>query len=136
MVSDRGIHFVNGVIKELTDITLNIDSLHRITHVLMVKLKKTKGILCKIIIEIVQNSMIDWDSKLLDVLWAYHIAYKVTTKFTLFQLVYGQEAILLVKLKLPSSRIPIDEKLGEDESLQERIVMLENTKSSLFKWII
>lgn len=136
MVSDRGIHFVNGVIKELTDITLNIDSLHHITHVLMVKLKKTKGILCKIIIEIVQNSMIDWDSKLLDVLWAYHIAYKVTTKFTLFQLVYGQEAILLVKLKLPSSRIPIDEKLGEDESLQERIVMLENTKSSLFKWII
>ena len=69
--------------------------------------------------------MTDWDSKLLDALWAYRTAYKVTTKFTPFQLVYGQEAILQVELELPSLRIVIDVRLSDEESLQERIAMLE-----------
>lgn len=79
----------------------------------------------KIITKIVQNSKIDWDSKLLDVLWAYHIAYKVTTKFTPFQLVHGQEANLPIELKMLSLQIAIDEHLNDDKSLQERVAMLE-----------
>jgi len=51
--------------------------------------EKTNGILCKIITKTVQGSNIDWDARVLDVLWAYRTAYKVTTKYTLFQLVYG-----------------------------------------------
>jgi hypothetical protein len=66
-----------------------------------------------------------WDSKLLDTLWAYRTAYKVTIKFTPFQLVYGQEAILPVELELPSLRIAIEERLSDDESFRERIAMLE-----------
>ena len=69
--------------------------------------------------------MTDWDSKLLDALWAYRTAYKVTTKFIPFQLVYGQETIRSVELELPSLRIAIDERLSDEESLQERIAMLE-----------
>ena len=69
--------------------------------------------------------MTDWDIKLLDALWAYRTAYKVTTKFTPFQLVYGQEAILPVELELPSLCIVIDEILSDEESLQEQIAMLE-----------
>lgn len=30
----------------------------------------------------IEISMIDWDSKLLEALWAYCIAYKVTIRFT------------------------------------------------------
>ena len=55
----------------------------------MAKLKKTNGILYKIITKTILNFMNNWDTKLLDALWAYRIAYKVTTKFTPFQLVYG-----------------------------------------------
>lgn len=62
--------------------------------------------------------MTDWDSKLLDALWTYRIAYRITTKFTSFQLVYGQEAFLLVKSKIPSLRIASDD-------VQEIITMLE-----------
>jgi hypothetical protein len=69
--------------------------------------------------------MVDWDVKLLDALWAYRTAYKVTTKFTPFQLVYGQEAILPIELELPSLRIALEERLDDSESLQERIAMLE-----------
>ena len=57
------------------------------------------------------------DSKLLDALWAIHNAYKVTSKFTPFQLVYDKEAILPVELEIPSLRIAIDEKLNDEESL-------------------
>ena len=49
----------------------------------------------------------------------------MTTKFTPFQLVYGQEAILPVELELPSLRIAIDERLSDAESLCEWITMLE-----------
>ena len=126
LVSDRGTHFVNDVIKELTE-------KHKIKHRLTSpyhprangQTEKTNGILCKIITKTVQNSMTDWDDKLLDALWAYRTAYKVTTKFTPFQLAYGQEAILQVKPELPSLRIAIDERLSEEDSLQERIAMLE-----------
>ena len=82
--------------------------------------------------------MINWNSKFLDALWAYRSAYKFTTKFTSFQLVYGQEAILPIELELPSLRIAIDERFNDEESLQEIIVMLERLnevkKSSLFKY--
>lgn len=73
----------------------------------MVKLKNINEILCKI--KIVYNSMIDWDSKLVDALWTYHIAHRITTKFTPFLLVYDQGAFLLVELNLPSLRIASDD---------------------------
>ena len=47
----------------------------------------------------IENSMIDWDSKLLEALWAYCIAYKVTIWFTPLQLIYPREAALLVGLE-------------------------------------
>lgn len=66
------------------------------------------------------------DSKLSDALWAYHIAYKTSFKFTPFQLLYGQDATLLVELELPSLRITIDEHLIDEESLsQKKTTMLE-----------
>lgn len=62
--------------------------------------------------------MIDWNSnKLLDTSWAYHTAYKVTTMFTPFQLVYGHRSILPIELELFSLRIAIDERLSDEESL-------------------
>jgi hypothetical protein len=85
----------------------------------------TNEILCKIITKTVQGSMTDWDTKLIDALWAYRTAYKVTTKFMPFQLVYGQEAILPIELELTLLRIVINERLGDTESLEARINMLE-----------
>lgn len=69
--------------------------------------------------------MTDWDTKLIDVLWPYRIAYKITTKFTHFQLVYGQEGILPIELKILSLRIVINEGFGETESLEARINLLK-----------
>ena len=126
LVSDRGTHFVNDVIMELTN-------KYKIKHCLTTpyhprangQTEKTNGILCKIITKTMQGSMSDWDSKLLNVLWAYRTTYKVTTKFTPFQLVYGQEAILSIELELPYLRIALEERLDEPKSLEARIATLE-----------
>ena len=62
---------MNNVIKELTN---KLKIKNRLTSPYHPRAngqkEKTNGILCKIITKIVQNSMIDWDNKLLDALWA------------------------------------------------------------------
>ena len=87
--------------------------------------EKTNGILCKIITKTVQGSTTDWDQRVFDALWAYRTAYKVTTKHTPFQLVYGQEAILPIELEIPSLRIAIDHRMSDLNSLSHRCAMLE-----------
>jgi hypothetical protein len=67
----------------------------------------------------------DWDIKLFAALWAYRTAYKVTTQSTPFQLVYGTEAIIPIELEIPSLRIAIRDRLGDTESLQQRLTELE-----------
>ena len=88
LISDEGTHFVNDVIELLTE---KYKMKHRLTTPYHLRAngqtEKSNGILCKIITKTFQGSMVDWDVKLLDALWAYRTAYEVTTKFTPFQLV-------------------------------------------------
>ena len=126
LVSDRGTHFLYDIIEQLTNKFL---IKHRKTTPYHPRangqMEKTNGILCKIITKTVQGSNTDWDARLHDALWAYRCAFKVTTKFTPFQLVYGLEAILPIELEVQSLRIALDERMGDDDSLKHRLIMLE-----------
>jgi hypothetical protein len=113
LVSNRGTHFLNSTIKQLTTKYLIKHRKSTPYHLRANgQTEKTNGILCKIITKTVQGSNTDWNARLLDALWAYRCAYKVTTKHTPFQLVYGQEAILPIEIELPSLRIALEERLG------------------------
>lgn len=68
---------------------------------------------------------------MLNAIWAYCCAYKVTTKSTPFQLVYDLEAIIPIEMELPSFRIAIDHQLGDAQSLRERYTMLEKLDAML-----
>jgi transposase InsO family protein len=126
LVSDRGTHFLNDIISTLTTTYL---IKHRKSSPYHPRAngqtEKTNGILCKIITKTVQASNIDWDARVYDALWAYRCAFKVSTKYTPFQLVYGQEAILPIELEIPTLRIAIEERLDDEASLQNRLSMLE-----------
>ena len=50
---------------------------------------------------------------------------EMTTGFTPFQFVYGQEAILPIELEVESLRISIGDRLGDTESLESRLFNLE-----------
>ena len=50
----------------------------------------------------------EWHLKIFLALWAYKTSIKNTTRFTLFQLVYGLEAILPIECKIPSFKLAVD----------------------------
>lgn len=67
----------------------------------------------------------DQDIKLFGALWVYQIDYKVHISQTPFQLVYGQETILLIELELPSLCIALQERLSLDDSIKDQYALLE-----------
>lgn len=103
LVSDRGTHFINSTIAAFTE---KYEIRHRKTTPYHPRAngqtEKTNGLLCKILTKIILEAGTDWDTKLFAALWAYRTAYKVTINATPFQLIYKQEAILPIELKIPS----------------------------------
>ena len=72
----------------------------------------------------------DSDVKLPVALWAYRTTYKMTTKATLFSLVYGLEAILPIEFEVPSLGIPVETRMPMSQSLKERLEHLEGLNES------
>ena len=50
----------------------------------------------------------DWETKIPSILWAYHIAYKMDIGTTPFHLVYGLNAIFLIKFLVSTLRLSKD----------------------------
>ncbi|XP_024531122.1 uncharacterized protein LOC112346410 [Selaginella moellendorffii] len=51
--------------------------------------------------------------------------FKVTTRFSPFQLVYGQEALLPVELEVPALRTAVEHAMDWDGAIQQRLNELE-----------
>jgi hypothetical protein len=106
LVSDRGTHFLNEVITELTD-RYNIN--HRKTTPYNPKAngltERANGIVCNILTKIVTSQKTDWDRKLTSAVHAYNTAYKSTTGKTPYFLVYGQEVLQAVQTEVETFRV-------------------------------
>jgi hypothetical protein len=76
LISDRGTHFLNETIAELTNKFLikyrKTSPYHPRANG---QTEKTNGILCKILTKTIAGSATDWDDKLWSALWAYRRAY-------------------------------------------------------------
>ena len=126
LISDRGTHFLNDLIKELT-VAYGIDHrkttpYHPQTNGLAERVNQT---IVRILRKTVHDNKRDWDTKLDAALWAYRTTFKVTTKQTPFALVYGVEAILPIEIEIPSLRIAIDDRWPVSKSIYDRVLMLE-----------
>ncbi|MCO5546804.1 hypothetical protein L7F22_000240 [Adiantum nelumboides] len=87
--------------------------------------EKTNGVLCKIITKHVRDRPQDWDKHLTAALWAYRTSFKVSTQFTPYHLVYGQEALLPIEIELGSLRVLARETTSSKEKLEQRILDLQ-----------
>ncbi|MCO5574823.1 hypothetical protein L7F22_028616 [Adiantum nelumboides] len=58
-------------------------------------------------------------------LWAYRTSFKVSTQFTPYHLVYGQEALLPIEVELGSLRVLARETTSSKEKLEQRILDLQ-----------
>ena len=126
LISDRGAHFLNEAIEEMTKL-LQINHrkttpYHPQTNGMTERVNQT---LFRILRKIVADNKRDWDVKLTAALWAYRTTYKVTTRATPFALMYGIEAILPIELEVQSLRIAMDERLNDSQSLKDRLEHLE-----------
>jgi hypothetical protein len=59
----------------------------------------------------------DWDDTVLAVLWAYRTTTKKLQRYTLFQLVYGREAVVLAEFITPSLYVAQVTHMSEEESV-------------------
>jgi hypothetical protein len=127
LISDRGSHFLNLVIREMTQL-FQIN--HRKTTPYHPQTngqtKRVNQTLIRILRKIITESKRDWDVKLTVALWAYRTTYKVTTQATPFSLMYGMEAILSIEFEVSFLCIAIENHLDDSTSLKDRLAWLES----------
>ncbi|MCO5585759.1 hypothetical protein L7F22_039695 [Adiantum nelumboides] len=87
--------------------------------------EKTNGVLCKIITKHVRDRPQDWDKHLTAALWVYRTSFKVSTQFTPYHLVYGQETLLPIEVELGSLRVLARKTTSSKEKLEQRILDLQ-----------
>ncbi|MCO5578872.1 hypothetical protein L7F22_032719 [Adiantum nelumboides] len=126
ILSDRGPGFRVDLLDALLE-TLSIKQVHSTPYYPQCNglVEKTNGILCKIITKHVRDRPQDWDKHLTAALWAYRTSFKVSTQFTPYHLVYGQEALLPIEVELGSLRVLARETTSSKEKLEQRILDLQ-----------
>jgi hypothetical protein len=104
IVIDQGIHFINDAIKYLTNHFL-------MKHVSFTtyypqgngQAKFTKKVFRTLLIKLVSENRTNWDEHLFTMLFSYRIAYKVVTKYTPYQLIYGLHPLMPTKYIIPTT---------------------------------
>jgi len=106
LISDQGSHFINKNIEILVEefmISNHKSSTYYTERNKQVELtSKTLG---KILTKLVNANWTNWDVMLVTTLWAYSMAYKVTTQYTPFELVYNTQPIMPTKFVVRIKRI-------------------------------
>ena len=110
LLSDRGTHFNNKIIKELTK-KFEIKHLfsspyHPQTNGLVERFNRT---LCESLAKMV-NKVEEWDDYIIPILFAYRTSKQAATKMIPFFLIYEREAVL-----------PLDDLSEELEMVQQRL---------------
>ena len=131
LISDRGTHFQNNLIKELTA-TYDIDHqkitpYHHQTNGLAERVNQT---IVQILQKTLEGSKCDWDSKLKAALWTYRTTLKMITKQTSFALVYDIEVILPIELEILSLLSAIEAQMPISKSIQNHRLMIEGLNES------
>ncbi|MCO5608969.1 hypothetical protein L7F22_063187 [Adiantum nelumboides] len=126
ILSDRGPGFRADLLDALLE-NLSIKHVHSTPYYPQCNglVEKTNGVLCKIITKHVRDRPQDWDKHLTAALWAYRTSFKVSTQFTPYHLVYGQEALLPIEVELGSLRVLARETTSSKEKLEQRILDLQ-----------
>jgi hypothetical protein len=96
IIIDHGVHFINDVIKYLTDHFL-------MKHVSSTtyysygngQVESTNKVFGTLLTKLVSENRSDWDEHLSIMLLSNRAAYKVATRYTPYQLVYGLHPLML-----------------------------------------
>ena len=131
IVSDRGTHFLNDVI---CDITTKYLINHRKTIPYNPKAngltERTNGIIGKVLNKLVAAHKMDWDLKLPSAVHAYNTSEKRTTGRNPYFLVFGQVAVHGIELDIETHRIIAARTGDRIEDLNTRLIAIEDLEEA------
>jgi len=84
----------------------------------------TKKALEGILTKVVSNNREDWEERLVEATWAYNTTWKTTTGFTLYELVYGEKALLSIEFEYNTLMIATQLDLDLSSAQKERLFQL------------
>ncbi|MCO5552612.1 hypothetical protein L7F22_006126 [Adiantum nelumboides] len=125
IISNNGPRFKKGLLIEVCE-ELKIQHRHNTPYYPQSNglVEKANGIIAEITRNMVQSKAKLWDAFLDGALWAYRTTYKDATQFTPFHLVYGQEALQSIKLKIPTIKLARREEQGDNGTWINRLLTL------------
>jgi hypothetical protein len=131
LVSDRGTHFLNDVIRDLTtQFRIN----HRKTTPYNPKAngltERANGVIGKILNKVVSAHKTDWDEKLFSAVYAYNTTWKSTTGKTPYFLVFGQEVLQEIETEVETFRILISQQAERTEDPTIRLREIDDLEES------
>ncbi len=102
IVINHGVHFINDVIKHLTDHLL-LKHMNSTTYYPQWngQAKSTDKVFGTLLNKLVNDNKTNWDEHLPTVLFSYKITYKVAIRYTPYQLVYGLHPLMPIEYILP-----------------------------------
>jgi len=131
LVSDRGTHFLNDVIVDLTTKYL---IKHRKTTPYNPKAnrltERANGIVGKILNKMVSAYKTDWDRKLPLAVHVYNTTEKTTTGKTPYFLVFGQEAVHGVELEVETFRVMAARNVESTMDTLPRLLAIEELEEN------
>jgi transposase InsO family protein len=103
LTSDQGAHFISSTIEKLTSKFMTehhkSSPYHPQANGTIEAFNKIRE---KGLTKVCCANQEDWDDRVPEVLWAYKTTKKKLHRYTLFQLVYGKEAMVLAEFITPS----------------------------------
>jgi hypothetical protein len=131
LVSDRGTHFLNDVIVDLTTKYLikhqKTTPYNPKANVLM---ERANGIVGKILNKMVSVHKTDWDRKLPLPVHAYNTTEKSTIGQSPYFLVFGQTAIHGIELEVETFRVLAARNGDRTEGILPRLISIENLEET------
>ena len=131
IVSDRGTHFLNDVI---CDITTKYLIKHQKTTPYNPKAngltERANGIIGKVLNKLVAAHKTDWDLKLPSAVHAYNTTEKRTTERNPYFLVFGQVAVHGIELDIETHRIIAARTGNQIEDLNARLIAIEDLEEA------
>ncbi len=127
MVSDQGTHFINNAI----DIRINNFLLQHMTSTTYYvqgngQAKSTNKVIGSLLTKLVNENYINWDEHLHMVLYVYRTTFKVTIRYTPFQLVYGLYTLMPIEYLIPTSNSHLNQNFSPTHILTNHMVELEH----------
>ncbi len=98
IVTNQGVHFINDAIKYLIDqFFMKQVSFTTYCPYGNGQVESTNKVLGTLLTKLVDENRTDWDEDLSTVLFSYRSTYKVATRYTPYQLMYGLHPLMPTK---------------------------------------